>query len=92
MSNRKKNQFTIKVNDLKGHFWRAEVHPYENKEFSAGIVKGLEPDTVYLRIDRDDGKPTTIMLRPDEALAVLHVLSGALWSKLILEVDDKEQE
>jgi hypothetical protein len=24
-------------------------------------------------------KPTTFMLRPDEALAVLYVLSGALW-------------
>jgi hypothetical protein len=40
-------------------------------------------------MDKDGLEPTTIMLRPDEAMAVIYVLSGALWSDAIIEVDDE---
>ena len=86
MSNRNKVHFTIKHNGRKGKFWRAAVQEYQNCEISAGLIWGLQPDTVYLRFDKDGEKPTTILLRPDEVLAVLHVLSGALWSKEIKEM------
>lgn len=60
----------------------AEVssQPYADCEFSAGVVDGIPPDVIYLRMERDDEDPTTFFFRPDEALAVLHVLSGALWT------------
>ena len=86
MSNRKKRNFTIKANGRKGKFWRACVQPYQDCEISGGLIEGFEPDTIYLRFDRDSTKPTTIWLRPDEAQAIIHVLSGALWSKMIGEI------
>ena len=73
MSNRNKLKFTIRTNGKKGRFWRAAVQPYSNCEISAGLIKKLEPDTIYLRFDRDGQKPTTYMLRPDEAVAIIHV-------------------
>ena len=85
MSNRKKSRFTINVAGRIGKFWRAVVQPYKNCEISAGLIEGLEPDTIYLRFDRDDEKPTTIIIRPDEAQAAIYVLSGALWSMMMFE-------
>lgn len=83
MSNRHKQEFTIKFGNRIGKFWRAVFQPYQDCEISAGLIKGLEPDTIYLRFDRSNNKPTTFFLRPDEALAIIHVLSGALWSNSI---------
>ena len=88
MSNRKKVNFTIEADGRKGKFWRAAVQPYQNCEISAGLIEGLEPDTVYLRFDKDKIKPTTMFLRPDEALAVIYTLSGALWSQKMKEITD----
>ena len=87
MSNRNKVKFDIRVNGRKGKFWRAVVQEYMNCEFSAGLIKGLEPDTIYLRLDKDGLQPTTIILRPDEAMAIIHVLSGALWSNEMMVAD-----
>lgn len=55
--------------------------PYRNCYFAAGSVEGHPHDTLYLRLSRD-GEPeqTTLLLRPDEAMAVCWVLSGALWA------------
>ena len=89
MGNRNKTRFTIRINGRKGKFWRAVKQPYQNCEISAGLVTGLDPDTIYLRFDRDGEKPTTFVLRPDEALAVIHALSGALWSESIFEAEKK---
>ena len=90
MSNRYKQRFKIRYNHRVGKFWRAVVQPYQDCEISSGLIKGLEPDTIYLRFDRNNSKPTTFFLRPDEALAIVHVLSGALWSDSILA--DKKKE
>ena len=50
--------------------------------FSAGIVEGREPDTIYLKIEKDEGEPaTTIFLRADEAMCIIWLLAGALWSE-----------
>ena len=54
--------------------------PYSNARLSAGLVWGHATDTVYLKFERDGEEPTTIYLRNDEALAIVHLLSGALWS------------
>lgn len=54
--------------------------PYTNASFSAGLVEGAGPDTVYFRQDKDDEEPLIILLRPDEMQAIVWVCSGALWS------------
>ena len=59
------------------------TQPYTNCVFSAGNVEGHPVDTLFLRWERDDGGGRMILLRPDEAAAIVHVLSGALWSELV---------
>jgi hypothetical protein len=55
--------------------------PYSDTVFSAGLVEGHAVDTIYLKLAREVEEPTVILFRRDEALAVLWVLSGALWSE-----------
>jgi len=66
--------------------------PYANCRFSAGVVSGIPPDTIYLCLGRDGEDPTTFFFRPDEALAILHVLSGALWSNAMSEMDALDEQ
>lgn len=75
-------EFDLKLDDGRvGHLWRACSQEYSNCEFSAGLVKGLEPDVFYLRLEREgNDDPLTILLRPDELMAILWVGNGALWS------------
>jgi len=91
MSNRNKVKFSIIVNKQRAKFWRAAHQSYTNCEFSAGLIEGIEPDTIYLRFDKNGQKPTTVMLRVDEALAIIHVLSGALWSDEIFIMTEKKK-
>ena len=67
------------------HCWRAMRQKYSKNRcsFSAGIVTGNDPDTIYLRLQKEGVDPTMIFMRPDEAEAVIFVLSGALWAKLM---------
>jgi hypothetical protein len=62
------------------------AQPYSNCVFAAGHVEGHAVDTIYLRWERDNDTERMIMLRPDEAVAIIQVLSGALWSALIDDV------
>jgi len=72
------------------HCWQALEQPYEDCTFSAGLVTGIEPDTLYLRIQRDGEEPTMLFLRPDEVLALIWVTSGALWSAEMLAMDEAD--
>jgi len=56
---------------------------YKDAVFRAGLVEGHEVDTVYFEVERDDRPQLTMLLRSDEALALIWVLSGALWSEQI---------
>ena len=69
------------------HCQQALEQPYQDCTFSAGLVTGAEPDTVYLRMERDGEQPTTLFLRPDEMLALVWVASGALWPAEMLALD-----
>jgi len=92
MSNRNKVRFDIKLDeDRLASCWRAAVQSYQNCEFSAGLVSGIPPDTIYLRLDKNERGPTTIFLTPDEALAIINVLTGALWSKEIMGETGEER-
>jgi len=85
MGNRKKIVFEMKVNGRKAKCWRANVLEYSNCEISAGLVEGVEPDNYYMRFDKDGMKPTTWFMTQDEATAVIHVLSSAIWSSLVFK-------
>lgn len=56
------------------------AQPYGNCKFSAGLVDGHPVDTIYLTIEGEGREERTFLLRPDEAQAIIWVLSGALWS------------
>ncbi len=57
---------------------------YTDTAFSAGLVRGHEHDTIYLKLERA-ADPLTLLLRRDEALAVIWLLGGALWSEEVIE-------
>lgn len=59
---------------------------YANAEFSAGSVEGAGVDTVYLKVCRDGETDVFLLLRPDEAAAIVWTLSGAVWKHLEPEV------
>jgi hypothetical protein len=62
---------------------------YTNCALSSGKVTGHEPDTIYLRFERGIEEPTTLYLREDEALAVIWLLSGSLWSASIAQLVER---
>ena len=66
--------------------------PYINCRFSAGFVTGHPDDTIYLRIERseDISNPLDILMRPDEAAAIIWVLSGTLWSDAVKMLQMRE--
>lgn len=55
--------------------------------FSAGRVKGHRVDTLFLRWQRGE-TGGMLLLRSDEAAAIMHCLSGALWSELVCNETD----
>lgn len=63
------------------------AQPYEDIIISAGKVEGHPVDTLYFRFERDGepDKEVFVLVRPDEAAALIQVLSGALWSKLVAD-------
>jgi len=83
------SRFDIELDDGRiAHCWQALSQPYNDAEFSAGLVEGIEPDVVYLRVEKDGLEPWTIFLRRDEMQAIAWICSGALWA---LEMQDREK-
>ena len=69
--------------------------PYQNCRVSAGVVhdnESVPDDTVYLKLERDGEEPTIYTMRPDEAMAVIYCLSGALWSNELRRIDDDSMD
>jgi hypothetical protein len=92
MSKKKKKKRNIRFDEIFddgriAHCWQAAEQGYLDMTISSGLVEGIEPDNYYLKFDRDGEEPTTLFLREDEALAVLFVLSGALWSTSIFGLE-----
>jgi hypothetical protein len=69
--------------------WHVLDQRYQDAGFSAGLVSNLDPDKFYLRLDRDGEEPTMIFARGDEVLAIIWVLTGALWSAEFLIQPDE---
>ena len=55
--------------------------PYDDAMFRAGLVDGHDIDTIYFEVEREGRPELTMLLRSDEALALIWVLTGALWSE-----------
>ena len=64
-----------------------DAQPYSDSKLSAGLMSGAEPDTIYLRFERDNEESLTIHLRPDEAIRIAALLANSVWSTILLEKD-----
>jgi hypothetical protein len=81
------NEIDVELPDGRiAHCWEAQAQEYQNCKFSAGLVTGIPPDNLYLRIGRNEEEPKYFFLRPDEASAILFSLAGALWSLQMAEM------
>jgi len=60
--------------------------------FSAGLCSGHPIDTMYIKLERGDEEPITILLRPDEVAALSWLISGAMWSWQIQRMDSEGSE
>lgn len=69
------------------HLQEIASQPYDNCTLSAGLVTGIEPDTIYLMLEREEDY--TIYLREDEAISVIWLLSSALWSASIAQLAER---
>jgi hypothetical protein len=68
--------------------WQASPLPYKDCEFSTGLVEGIEPDTLYLRLFQE-GNDWIMFLRPDEMQAIAWLCNGALWSALLIQKEKR---
>lgn len=73
------------------------VQEYANMRISAGlildgVVEGHERNTCYLRLQHDEGHETFVLLTDDEMAAVAWCASGVLWSRLMSEREDTDDE
>lgn len=92
MSEDKQIEFEVTLDDGRvAKCWEADRQEYSDCVFSSGLVEGIDPDTIYLQLEREGVEPTTLFVRPDEAQALAWLLNGALWSQSMLELDEKEE-
>lgn len=68
-------------------FEQVAEQAYDDCVFRAGLVEGHKVDTLYLGIEGEGRPDLTLLLRTDEALALIWVLSGALWSEELGNMD-----
>jgi len=77
--------FNVELQDGRmAHCEQVISQPYADAGFSAGLVEGIEPDTLYLQMEKAD-KCWTMFFRPDELQALIWIASGALWSQMMKE-------
>ena len=60
---------------------------YTNCAFTTGFVRGHPVDTLYLLVEREGQRVIRLLLRPDEAAAVIQVVSSALWNEAVKDVE-----
>ena len=84
--------FVLDTSKGQAECWEIAEQPYADMRISAGMVAGIEPDTLYFRLVRDGEEPLTILLRPDEMAAIVWVCSGALWSQTVLDDEDSDEQ
>ncbi len=92
MAEKESATFNVTLDDGRvAHCWQAVSQPYSDCTFSAGLVEGMEPDTLYFMVKRDDeDEPYMLFLRPDEMQAVAWVCNGALWSAQMIETENQD--
>lgn len=82
-------EFDYDLNDGRiAHCIQVSSQGYLDCEFSAGLVEGIPPEAIYVRLQRHGAEPSYWFMRRDEIEAMIHVMSGALWSLAL--ADDEE--
>ena len=91
VSNEPDVTFDVELDDGRiAHCWQALSQPYADAKFSAGLVTNIDPDVLYLRLERNGDEPLSLFLRRDELQALVWVASGALWALEMQEKDGSE--
>jgi hypothetical protein len=71
-------------------FWEhaRQVYGENNCIIASGQVDGCDvpEDTIYLWMEKDGFEGTRIVMRPDEAAAIIRALSSALWAELCASI------
>lgn len=57
--------------------------PYKDCAFSCGFVGGHPVDTMYLKWERPNEGPITILMRPDEIAVVGFLCNSLLWNHFL---------
>jgi len=70
------------------HCIQVASQSYSDCEFSAGLVEGVPPEAVYIKLQRHGAEPSYWFMMRDEFEAMIHVMSGALWSLSLKELDN----
>jgi hypothetical protein len=74
--------FTRYVNGVEVLFKKIQSQEYFNGEIRVGILDdSQQPDSLYFTFDFEGQMPVTITLRPDEANALISMLSHCLMLK-----------
>jgi len=82
--------FDVELDDGRTAYCEQSVSlAYADAAFSAGMVYGIEPDVLYLEIEKDE--IWTMFFRPDELQALIWVAAGALWAHLKRDRDKERQ-
>ena len=77
---KRKVHFWAETENANFECWKVESQPYKDCIFSAGLIND-DTEKIYLSLVRyPDKDEWSLYLRRDEALAIAHVLLGALWS------------
>jgi hypothetical protein len=61
---------------------------YTNMTLSVGMVTGHPVDTIYLRVECQ--KDWMLLLRPDEAMSLVWLLSGVCWSEAMSKMEGEK--
>ena len=72
------------------HLTELIAQPYTDARFSAGTVADAGVDTLYLEVERNGVRDVLLLLRPDEAAALVYCLAGALYSHGLLAEENRE--
>jgi len=82
--------FDVELDDGRTAYCKQSVSlTYADAAFSASQVWGIEPDVLYLEIEKRE--LWTMFFRPDELQALIWVAAGALWAHLKRDRDKERQ-
>lgn len=83
----KADNFVETIHGKKMFFTKEASIKYANGEFMAGTVEGCPIDDMFLCINREWDENFFLMLREDEAAAIINVLSAVIQKRRRAEME-----